>query len=166
MITILIKSPQEVINITLETINFDMTMRKKFNHLISCLTICILMGCSTARHFDYGVGVKNKGSQMILVDPFQITDGTVSLVQVGEVHPNGTAGMSPFYTQPFQTVTVTWHISTTGVIGRAHVPLNLPKEFTKEMGREIDFYIYPEEQRVEVAYDILDPKTGQENIIR
>ena len=114
----------------------------------------------------YRVDIENKGSQMILVDPFQITEGSASMVDVSKLYPNTHSGIAPFYTPPFRTVTIAWRVSTTGAIGQAQVQLNLPKEFTKEKGSCIDFYIYPEEQRVEVAYDIVDPKTGQINTVR
>lgn len=141
-------------------------MQKKFHYLISCLTIFVFTGCSTARHFNYGVEVRNKGAAMILVEPFQLTDGPDSSVDVGDVYPNNGKAMTPFYARPFQHLTITWNVPATGVRGQAQVQLNLPKKFTKEMGNRIYFYIYPEEQRVEVAYNILDPKTGQESVIR
>ena len=113
------------------------------------------------RPLHYGVGIENKGKEMIVVDSFQITDGPVSIVSVGEAYPGGTVGMSPFYTKPFQDLTITWRVPATGARGQAQVQLDLPKEFTKERGSEIDFYIYPNKQHVEVAYDILNPKTGE-----
>ena len=118
------------------------------------------------RPLDYSVEMKNKGSQMILVEPFQITDGPVSIVEVGEVYPNNGKAMAPFYTKPFQNLSITWLVSTTRAMGQAQVRLDLPKEFTKENGSCIKFYIYPDKQQVEVAYDIFNPKTGETKTIR
>jgi hypothetical protein len=117
-------------------------------------------------HFNYSVQVINKDGQLILVDPFQITDGPVSMVHCGEVYPNNGKEMAPFYTTPFQSLTITWRIPASGAMGRAQVQMKIPKEFTQKMASRINFYIYPVEQRVEITYDILDPKTGQEKTIR
>jgi hypothetical protein len=56
-------------------------------------------------------------------------------------------------------------VPTKGLIGKVEVILNLPKEFTKERGSCIDFYIYPEKQRIEIGYEILDLTTGQISVM-
>ena len=142
-------------------------MNWKIKTLFICLSVFLTIGCSSmTRPLHYGVGIENKGKEMIVVDPFQIADGSDSIVGVGEAYPGGVAGMSPFYTKPFQSVNIAWYSSATGARGSAQARLNLPKEFTKERGSEIRFYIFPEEQKVDVAYEIFNPKTGETYIIR
>ena len=139
---------------------------KKIAILLICLSVCVVTGCSSmTKPLYYSVGVKNKGKEMIVVDPFQITDGPVSIVDVGEVYPDGNATMAPFYTRPFQHVIVTWRATTTKSKGKAEAMLNLPKEFTKERGSFINFYIFPDTQKIDVAYEILNPKTGQTDTV-
>ena len=129
--------------------------------------VCSLIGCSSIPgHFNYNVEIKNKGNQLILVEPFQITDGPFSTVEVGEVYPNNGKAMAPFYRKPFPNLTIMWRVPTTGATGQAQVRLDLPKEFTKESGSSIDFYIYPDKQQVEVAFYIINPTTGETKTVR
>ena len=142
-------------------------MNWKIKTLFICLGAFAASGCaSITRPLNYSVEIYNKGKEMIVVDPFLITDEPVSTVEVGEVYSHNSKAMSPFYTKPFQSVNIAWRSSTTGTRGSAQATLNLPKEFTKERGSEIKFYIFPEEQKVDVTYDIFNPKTGETYIIR
>ena len=120
-------------------------MNWKIKALFVCLSVFIATGCaSITRPLDYSVQIYNKGKEMIEVTPFQITDGPVSTIEVGEVYPHNSKAMAPFYTSPFQNLIIFWRSSKTGAIGKAEVSLSLPKEFTKERGSEIKFYIFPE----------------------
>ena len=140
-------------------------MNWKIKTLFICLGAFAAIGCaSITRPLNYSVEIYNKGKEMIVVDPFLITDGPVSTVEVGEVYTG--SSIAPFYTKPFQSVNIAWHSSTTGAGGSAQVTMNLPKEFTRERGSGIVFFIFPEEQKVDVAYEIFNPKTGETYIIR
>jgi hypothetical protein len=135
--------------------------------VVACVTVCLLAGgCSTVKPLRYGVAVVNEGNEQIVVDPFDIGEGPQSMVSVGGVNPSRMAGMSPFYKRPLQAFSVTWRVPSTGAKGRAEVRPELPKEFTKERGSTIILRIRPEEQRVEVTYEIIDPKTGRMRVIR
>jgi hypothetical protein len=135
--------------------------------VVACVTVCLFEGgCSTMKPLRYAVDIVNDGKERIAVDPFDIVEGTHSTVAVGEVNPGGTAGMSPFYRRPIRSFTVAWRILSTGERGRALVMPELPKEFTKERGSSIILRIRPEEQQVEVTYEIMDPRSGNLTIIR
>ena len=136
-----------------------------FAILTSCL--CVFeSSCLTMKPLRYAVDIINDGKEKIVVDPFEVTKGQHATVAVGEVSPGGTAGMSPFYRRPMQTLTITWRVLSTGERGQAQVTPELPKEFTKDRGSSIILRIRPEEQRVDVTYEILDPRTGQVSILR
>jgi len=126
------------------------------------ITVCLLgSGCSTTKPLRYGVAVINGGNARIIVEPFDIVEGAHSAVAVGEVGPGKTAGMSPFYCKPVETFTLEWRVPSTGAKGQAEVRPQLPKSFTKRRGSAIILRIVPDEQRVDVTYEILDPKTGR-----
>lgn len=142
---------------------------KPMDRVIVLVAICVSllsMGCSTTKPLKYSVDIVNGGREKIIVEPFQITEGAYEKVAVGEVNPGGTAGMSPYYGWPRQTFTVEWRVPSTGAKGQAEVRPQLPKSFTKKRGSAIILRIYPEEQRVDVTYEVLDPKTGALNAIR
>lgn len=135
--------------------------------VLVAIAVCFLdSGCSTSKPLRYGVAVINSGNAKIVVEPFNIVEGVHSTVAVGEVGPGKTAGMSPFYREPIEKFTLAWRVPSTGAKGQAEVRPQLPKSFTKKRGSAIILRIYPEEQRVDVTYEVLDPKTGALNAIR
>lgn len=141
--------------------------QKKAGVVAACVAACLLGGgCSTMKPLRYGVAVVNGGTAKIVVDPFDIGEGTNAMVAVGELNPGKTAGMSPFYSRPLPTLTVVWRIPSTGAKQQAEVRPELPKEFTKERGSAIVFHVKPEEGTVSVTYEIIDPKTGRISVIR
>jgi hypothetical protein len=141
--------------------------QKRVGVVVACVVVCVLGGgCSTMKTLRYGVAVVNEGTEKIVVVPFDIGEGPNAMVAVGEVNPGKTAGMSPFYRRPLQTFTVAWRVPSTGANGQVEVKPDLPKEFEKDAGSTMILRIHPEEPRVEVTYEILDPKTGRMNVIR
>lgn len=135
--------------------------------ILSRFMLVSVLGCSCSmmKPMRYGVAVINEGSTKILVEPFVIVEGPHGTVAVGEVNPGKMAGMSPFYRSPIEIVTISWRVPNTGANGQAQVKPELPKEFTKKTGSSILLHIHPDEQRIEIFYEILDPQTGQTRVI-
>lgn len=149
---------------------FDMmsTERTKAVALLTSNLVIIFFACScsTMKPLRYAVDIINDGKEMIVVEPFEISEGPHATVAVGGVNPGGTAGMSPFYKRPLQTFNISWSVPSTGAKGQVEVRPDLPDAFTKERGITIILRIRPAEERVEVTYEILDPRTGEASIIR
>jgi hypothetical protein len=135
--------------------------------LVACVAACFLGGgCSTMKPLHYSAVVVNEGQEWIRIVPFKLAVTPHSTVHVGEVHPGGRAGMSSFYCEPDQILSIEWRLVTTGEEKHAQAFVELPKEFTKERGSAIVFHVKPEEGVVNVTYEILDPKTGRISVIQ
>ena len=143
------------------------TKMRKTPLLVFGTSLCILIGsCSTTKPLHYSVDIMNGGKEGIKMEPFVLADSPRTTVSVGEAFPGGRVGEAPFYCRPNQIIEIHWSSIKTGQDGRASVQLNLPKEFTKKNGSCIVFHIKPEEKKVEMTYEILDPKTRETSIFR
>jgi hypothetical protein len=135
--------------------------------LAGCLMVGLLgCSCSTMKPLYYSAVIANEGQEWIRVVPFKLANAPHSTVRVGEVHPGGRAGMSSFSCKPDGTFSIAWRLVKTGEAKQAQAVVELPKEFTKELGSAIVFHIKPEEGTVAVTYEIIDPRTGRISVIR
>lgn len=98
-----------------------------------------------------------------MVERFALTgDPGDDYMTAGNCAPNGGTSVAlPFSKKPLNEVVIEWKNQKTGQIGKAKIKIDLPKEFTPKYGSEIRFIIYPENERIDVTYTILNPKTGE-----
>lgn len=135
--------------------------------IVVCVAVCLLeCGCSTVQPLNYTVAVMNEGREGIRLMPFRLADTPDTTVAVGEALPGGRASMSPYYCRPKSSLTLAWCFLKTGEKRQAAAVVELPEEFTRERGSAIVFHIKPDDNTVDVTYEILDLRTGRMRIIR
>jgi len=131
--------------------------------LISLLSnLIVFSGCSTIfGEYDYSVAVKNIGTKKIWVYDFKIyksDSNDNAKVGTGILNPEGESSSFPYLKKPYSSVWIQWRfMKGNEPYGKSYgktVYINLPKEFDKEHGREITFYINPDKEDVTVSYGI------------
>ena len=137
-------------------------MRIPVKWLILSLAV-LLVGCSGSSLY-YSVALINKGQETVTVEPFALNEHETVLRDVLPL--NADHGQAVFFYPPAKEINLVWSSSKTGVKVSTEVTINLPKEFTRENGSCINLYIDPEKQKIEVGYEILDPKTGDFNLVK
>jgi len=128
---------------------------------ILVLFFIYLFGAQMAYSFNslnYSVMVINQTNEEIRIIPFNLNDSKDSTVAMGEMQPKGRASYGPFYTAPKKLVIIKWQNLKTQKEDQATVKVELPKEFTKQNGRTIYFYL--SKNGITAAYKIFDEKTG------
>ena len=120
-----------------------------------------MSGCFTVSHeYNYGVTVENIGTKEIWVEEFDIykAEGYHS-VGTGILPPNIDKTSFSYMKKPYSAVWLQWRFmdgnDPSGERIEKRVKVDLPKEFDKEHGREITFYINPDKEEVTVSYGII-----------
>jgi hypothetical protein len=143
-------------------------MRHHTLHLLTivCLSLCVFSNsCITMKPLYYSVEVRNHGNEAINVEAIKLSDVEGETAKLGQIIPRGSFTVTPFFYPPSRHVTLGCESLQTKQRGSATVALTLPKEFNKERGSCIVFHLQPDEQRVVVSYEIVDPKTHAATII-
>jgi hypothetical protein len=123
--------------------------------------VVMLLGCSKMFRYNYGVAFRNIGTKRIWVEEFELFKDKpcYSSVGCGILVQNANASSYPYYKKPYSEVEIQWQfmskdLKKIGEVIKHTVKIDLPKEFSRKHGREIIFYINPDENKVYVAYKI------------